>query len=75
MRCRNFRTFGIYRGRYSREEIREIDEYAQIFGIELIPCIQTLAHLHNALKWPAAEKIVDTPEHSAGRKRRDICIH
>ena len=54
--------FGIYRGRYSREEIREIDEYAQIFGIELIPCIQILAHLHNALKWPAAEKIVDTPD-------------
>ena len=54
--------FGVYRGRYSKEEIREIDEYAQIFGIELIPCIQTLAHLHNALKWPAAQKIVDTPD-------------
>ena len=27
--------FGIYRGRYSREEIREMDDYAQIFGIEL----------------------------------------
>ena len=54
--------FGVYRGRYSREEIREIDEYAQIFGIELIPCIQTLAHLHNALKWPEAQKIMDTPD-------------
>lgn len=54
--------FGVYRGRYTREEIKEIDDYAQIFGIELIPCIQTLAHLHNALKWPAAEQIVDTPD-------------
>lgn len=54
--------FGVYRGRYSREEIREIDEYAQIFGIELIPCIQTLAHLHNALKWSEAQKIMDTPD-------------
>lgn len=54
--------FGAYRGRYTREEIKEMDSYAQIFGIELIPCIQTLAHLHNALKWPAAKEIVDTPD-------------
>ena len=53
--------FGIYRGRYSREEIREMDDYAQIFGIELVPCIQTLAHLRNALKWPLA-KISETPK-------------
>ena len=54
--------FGAYRGRYTREEIKEMDSYAQIFGIELIPCIQTLAHLHNALKWPIAKEIVDTPD-------------
>ncbi len=54
--------FGAYRGRYTREEIQEMDAYAQMFGIELIPCIQTLAHLHNALKWPEAEKIADTPD-------------
>ena len=54
--------FGVYRGRYTKEEIKEMDSYAQIFGIELIPCIQTLAHLHNALKWPAAKEIVDTPD-------------
>lgn len=54
--------FGAYRGRYTKEEIQEMDAYAQMFGIELIPCIQTLAHLHNALKWPEAEKIADTPD-------------
>lgn len=64
--------FGVYRGRYSREEIREIDEYAQIFGIELIPCIQTLAHLHNALKWSGSTKNYGYAGHSAGRKRRDL---
>ncbi|NCB93617.1 MAG: beta-N-acetylhexosaminidase [Clostridia bacterium] len=52
--------FGTYRGRYSQEEIRQIDSYAQIFGIELIPCIQTLAHLRNALKWPLGTDILDT---------------
>ena len=25
-------------------------------------CIQTLAHLHNALKWPGGEKIKDTAD-------------
>lgn len=54
--------FGIYRGRYSKEEIKEIDAYANVFGIELVPCIQTLAHLHNALKWPGKEKIKDTAD-------------
>ncbi len=37
--------FGYQRGRYTHEEIREIDAYAKAQGIELIPCIQTLAHL------------------------------
>ncbi len=54
--------FGAYRGRYSAAEIREMDDYAQKFGIELVPCIQTLAHLHNALKWPGGEKIKDTAD-------------
>ena len=54
--------FGIYRGRYTKEEIKEIDSYASIFGIELVPCIQTLAHLHNALKWQGKENIKDTAD-------------
>lgn len=36
--------FGYMRGRYTAAEIKEIDEYAQSLGVELIPCIQTLAH-------------------------------
>lgn len=44
--------FGALRGRYKKEEIQECDEYAQMYGIELIPCIQTLAHLRTALRWP-----------------------
>lgn len=54
--------FGAYRGRYSQDEIREMDAYAQIFGIELVPCIQTLAHLRNALKWPMGTEIKDTSD-------------
>ena len=38
-------AFGYQRGRYSQEELRELDQYCLSIGIELIPCIQTLAHL------------------------------
>lgn len=52
--------FGYMRGRYTEVELRELDEYAALFGIELIPCIQTLAHLEEFLKWDAAYKYKDT---------------
>lgn len=54
--------FGTYRGRYSQKELRELDIYADHFGIELVPCIQTLAHLKNALKWPMGNDIKDTSD-------------
>lgn len=44
--------FGYLRGRYSLDELRALDEYAFQLGIELVPCIQTLAHLERALHWP-----------------------
>ncbi len=43
--------FGYLRGRYSKKEIKEIVDYASIFGIEVVPCIQTLAHLRTLKKW------------------------
>ena len=43
--------FGYMRGRYTAEELRELDAYAMTLGIELIPCIQTLGHLATALRW------------------------
>lgn len=43
--------FGHYRGRYSAEELREIDDYAFEKGMEFIPCIQTLAHLNGIFHW------------------------
>ena len=54
--------FGYMRGRYTVEEIREADEYAATFGIELIPCIQTLAHLNRATHWPKMWYLKDTEE-------------
>lgn len=42
--------FGYLRGRYSVSELKEIDSYAKENGIELIPCIQTLAHLNQIFR-------------------------
>lgn len=47
-----YEYFGYMRGRYTSTELREIDDYAYSFGIELIPCVQTLAHLFAAIRWP-----------------------
>lgn len=52
--------FGAYRGRYTKEELRELDEYAGQAGVELIPAIQTLAHLRTYLRWPKARGLQDT---------------
>lgn len=42
---------GYMRGRYSQAEIRELDAFADSIGIELIPCVQTLAHLGGLSLW------------------------
>ena len=42
---------GYLRGRYSQQELKELDDYACSLGIELVPCIQTLAHLDHFLQW------------------------
>lgn len=44
--------FGHMRGRFSKEQLKEIDDYAYDLGLEVIPCVQTLAHLATALRWP-----------------------
>ena len=45
-------AFGLFRGAYTEEELRELDGYASRFGITLMPCIQTLAHLNAIFRWP-----------------------
>jgi|GEM_PF-3890426 len=52
--------FGYMRGAYSAAELKELDDYAFSLGIELIPCIQTLGHLKNALRWEKMQSISDT---------------
>ncbi len=52
--------FGYMRGRYTKNEIKELDAYALALGIELIPCIQMLGHMATHLRWAATGKYRDT---------------
>lgn len=39
--------FGYMRGRYLKSELKDLCEFSNMFGIEIIPYIQTLAHMEN----------------------------
>lgn len=52
--------FGHLRGRYSQAQMKEIDAFGNALGIEVIPCMQTLAHLKTMLSWKAFGNIKDT---------------
>ena len=51
--------FGYMRGRYTIEEMKELDAFADSLGIEIIPCIQTLAHLRSFSRWNQAQFEID----------------
>lgn len=43
--------FGYMRGQYTKAELQEVDAYALSKGIEVIPILQTLAHLDPMFRW------------------------
>ena len=51
--------FGYLRGRYTVEEMQELDAYAKERGIEMIPCIQTLGHLSRLFRWRRFYEVCD----------------
>ena len=51
--------FGYRRGRYSKEEIKEIVAFGRVFGVKIVPAIQTLAHLANMFSWAPYGNIFD----------------
>ncbi len=54
--------FGYMRGRYTYQELKEMDDYADVFGIEMIACIQTLGHMEQFLKWENTKDLRDTSD-------------
>lgn len=53
---------GYFRGGYTHDELKALDRYAGEFGIEIVPCIQVLGHMEQALQWPAYWPLRDTPK-------------
>ncbi len=51
--------FGYMRGRWTQDELKELVAYGELFGIELIPCIQALAHLKRMMRWKCYKDIID----------------
>lgn len=51
--------FGHLRGRYTQEEIKDIDTYCASIGVELVPCIQVLAHLNQLTQWDSYKRLFD----------------
>ena len=51
--------FGYLRGKYTKDELREMDDYAASLGMELIISMQTLAHLEQFLQWPKSAHMRD----------------
>ena len=45
--------FGYMRGRYSIAEMQELEALGDAYGVEMIPCIQTLGHLSQIFRWGA----------------------
>ena len=54
--------FGYMRGRFSVKDLKEIDDHAYALGVEVIPCIQTLAHMQHYLRWREAAPVTDMPD-------------
>ena len=53
--------FGYLRGKYTKEELKDLDEYGQSLGVELVPCIETLDHLGRVFRWDAFKDMQDGP--------------
>src|SRR5699024_9146850 len=54
--------FGYMRGRYTQAGMKECDDYARTVGSEMVPCIQTLALLTEAVNWHDAAEIKHTAD-------------
>lgn len=55
----NEEFFGYRRGKYTLEELKEIVDFADNLGVEMVPCMQTLAHLNGIFRWKKYREMLD----------------
>ena len=53
---------GYQRGAYTTKDIQELDGYAERYGIELRPYVQTLAHLNQIVRYEEYQKMIDVDD-------------
>ncbi len=58
----DYPRFGYMRGRYTKDELKEINRICESFGIEVIPSVQSLGHMAQYLQWSEASSIKDTEQ-------------
>lgn len=56
---KNYPKLGYLRGKYKKEELKELVSYSELFGVKLVPCIQTLGHMGQFLRWFSNTKLKD----------------
>lgn len=56
---KDYLKFGYLRGKYTLKDIQELDHYAKSLGVTLVPCIQTLGHMSQFLRWPSSYQFRD----------------
>ena len=53
--------WGYLRGGYTKDDVRALKAHADRLGLRLIPCIETLGHLEQPLRWKEYSDIRNTP--------------
>lgn len=67
--------FGYLRGRYTKDELNEIVKYATRFNLEVVPCIQTLAHYNQLVRWYDHQNVFDIADILlVGEKRQEVLL-
>ncbi len=46
-----YEMFGYLRGKYSKDDLKELVAYGESIGVTMIPSIEVLAHLHHIFRW------------------------
>ena len=66
--------FGYMRGRYTQEEIKDIVSYCNSIGVEVVPCVQTLAHLNQIFRWNPYKQINDVSDILLVEEERTVLL-
>ena len=74
LKLENYQYFGYMRGRYTPADLKALDDYAFVYGIEILPCIQCYGHMEKYLIWPEAAPMKDTDSVMMAREEKTFAL-